>query len=142
MCAEASLPVNPDVDAEAIVKQMAADWARLGLGGDRAGLIDLYTQDAIFFGSLPEMYIGQRGVAEYFELAPLSSLKTVSFDWREFRVITPSVISAGGLAYFGLELEGEPVRWRFGISWVLVGSNAKWQIASHHASRRELSTQE
>ena len=121
-----------------VVEAIAADWIRFGLEGDRARLVDLYAGDAIFFGSLPNMYTGRSGVAEYFEVAPLTALKTVRFDWQAISFVTPSVINAGGLAYFGMEQEGEPISWRFGISWMLVKSEGRWLIAAHHASRREL----
>lgn len=129
---------NQGRDPRVVVDETAADWVRLGLLGDRAKLADLYTDQAIFFGSLPDIYSGRRGVAEYFQVAPLTALKSVRFDWLEARFIAPTVINAGGLVYFGMELEGETIEWRFGISWVLVKSEARWQIASHHASRRDL----
>ena len=135
---EAPLSNGQNVDPRAVVDEIAADWVRLGLAGDRLRLSDLYKDDAIFFGSLPNMYSGRSGVAEYFEAASLAALKSVRFDWLDVRFITSSVINAGGLAYFGMELDGEPVSWRFGISWVLVRAGDRWQIASHHASRREL----
>lgn len=127
-------------DPEIVVEAIAADWIRFGLVGDRVRLVDLYADDAIFFGSLPNMYTGRSGVAEYFEVAPLTALKTVRFDWQAVSFVTPSVINAGGLAYFGMELDGQPITWRFGISWMLVRSGARWLIAAHHASRRETPT--
>lgn len=139
---KALLSKDRDVDPRVVVDEIAADWVRLGLSGDRAKLVDLYQEEAIFFGSLPDMYSGRRGVAEYFEVAPLTALKSVRFDWLEARFIAPSVINAGGLVYFGMELEGEAINWRFGMSWVLVKSETRWQIASHHASRREAAVSE
>lgn len=136
----ATLSNGKDVDPMAVVHEIATDWIRLGLAGDRVGLVGLYKDDAIFFGSLPNMYSGRNGVAEYFEAAPLTALKSVRFDWLDVSFISPSVINAGGLAYFGMELEAGPASWRFGVSWVLFKSSAGWQIASHHASRRELPT--
>lgn len=128
---------DQDVDPRAVVDEIASDWIRLGLAGDRLRLADLYKDDAIFFGSLPDMYSGRSGVAEYFAVAALTALKSVRFDWLDVRFITPSVINAGGLAYFGMEMDGQAISWRFGISWVLVRSGAHWQIAAHHASPRE-----
>ena len=127
-------------DPGTVVDEIAADWIRYGLAGDRVRLVNLYKDDAIFFGALPNMYVGRSGVAGYFEVAPLSALTTVRFDWQAVRFITQSVINAGGLAYFGMDLDGEAITWRFGISWMLVKSGAHWQIAAHHASRREFPT--
>lgn len=128
----------PADDPKAIVKELAADWARLGLAGEVTGLVDLYSENAIFFGSLPHMFFGHTGVAEYFRAISLTSLKAVEFAWQQARYIAPSVISAGGLVYFGMDVEGTPVSWRFGINWVLVKSEHGWKIAAHHASPREL----
>ena len=86
------------------------------------------------------MYFGHSGVAEYFEAVSLSSLTAVRFDWQQVRFITPSVINAGGLAFFSMEVDGKEIIWRFGISWVLVKSDNGWRITAHHASRRELET--
>ena len=46
-------PESVPGDPKRIVSNLAADWARLGLAGDVVGLVDLYKDDAIFFGSLP-----------------------------------------------------------------------------------------
>ena len=131
-------PESVPGDPKRIVSNLAADWARLGLAGDVVGLVDLYKDDAIFFGSLPNLYFGSAGVAAYFQAVSLSSLESVRFDWQEATFIAPSVINAGGLVHFGMELDRLPISWRFGISWVLVGLGGKWKIAAHHASRREL----
>ena len=136
-----SVPGDTAGDPKTIVSSLAADWARLGLAGDVGGLVNLYKDDAIFFGSLPNMYFGLSGVAEYFRVTSLTSLKSVRFDWQEARFIAPSVINAGGLVHFGMEIESVPISWRFGMSWTLVRSGANWKIAAHHASRRELQPQ-
>lgn len=125
-------------EAKKIVNALAGDWTKLGLAGELDRLVDLYANDAMFFGSLPNLFFGQAGVAEYFRTIALTSLASVRFDWQQATFIEPSVINAGGLVYFGQEIEGELASWRFGISWVLVNSGAGWKIAAHHASPREL----
>lgn len=130
---------GPGADnSAAVVEELAAVWARLGLAGEVEQLVDLYSDDAIFFGSLPAMFAGRSGVAQYFRTASLSSLKSVRFDWQQVTFIAPTVISAGGLVFFGMEVDRELLSWRFGIVWVLVRSDEGWKIAAHHASPREL----
>ena len=129
---------GPAADPKRIVNELAAGWACLSLAADVERLVDLYSSDAIFFGSLPRMFIGHAGIAEYFETISLALLKSVRFDWQQAMFITPSVINAGGLVYFGMEIEGKPTNWRFGISWVLFNTAAGWKISAHHASPREL----
>lgn len=128
----------PVADPKGIVEELVVGWVCLGLAGDVDGLVDLYSSDAIFFGSLPRIFLGHAGVAEYFQTVSLASLKSVHFDWQQAIFITPSVINAGGLVYFGMEIDGEPASWRFGISWVLSNTGAGWKISAHHASPREL----
>lgn len=128
----------PVADPKGIVEEVAARWARLGLAGEIDRLADLYSDDAIFFGSLPRMFHGHAGVAEYFQTVSLASLKSVRFAWQQAMFITPSVINAGGLVYFGMEVDGEPTDLRFGISWVLSNTAAGWKISAHHASLRKL----
>ena len=127
-----------DFDARTVLNDLCANWTNLALGKEIPGLVNLYTEHAIFFGSLPAMYSGRRGVTEYFETASLSTLTSIRFDWQQVTPLRPAIINAGGFVYFGATLEGEDACWRFGISWVLVKHGAGWQIASHHASRREL----
>ena len=131
-----------DFDARTVLNDLCATWTRLALGREITGLVNLYTEDAIFFGSLAAMYSGRAGVTEYFETASLSTLTSVRFDWQQVTRPGPAIINAGGFVYFGATPEGEVVCWRFGISWVLVKHGAGWQIASHHASRRELPSAE
>lgn len=125
-------------DPKAIVSALSADWAKFALAGAIPDLVNLYNDDAIFYGSLPRLFFGHAGVADYFGAVSLTSLTSVHFDWQQVRFIAPSVINAGGVTYFGMEIEGAPATWRFGISWVLVRLDTSWRIAAHHASPREL----
>lgn len=123
--------------ATAIVERTERNWRECGLRNDVEGLLNLYAEDALFFGSLPHMFVGRLGIAEYFANVPLGAARSITFFGREVRMLGDDVIAASSYVFFDLELEDGPVRWRFGMSWTLERHQGAWKIASHHASPRE-----
>lgn len=126
----------PDA-AGAVVEELEALWRQRSLANDIPGILALYAEDALFFGSLPAMFVGRQGVADYFASVPLDAAREIAFFGREVRPLGEHAIASASCVFFDLELEGRPVRWRFGISWTLVRQGNRWVIASHHASPRE-----
>lgn len=121
--------------------ELAADiekrWSARSLAGDIDGLLPMFTEDSIFFGSLPQMFIGREGIRDYLTQANMSAARGVKFFNRQVRVLTPDVFTTSSFVFFDLELEGKPVRWRFGITWTVIRRDGDWKIALHHASPRE-----
>lgn len=123
--------------ANSIVGRMESLWRDRHLSGDIEQILALYTPDALFFGSLPRMFIGIEGIREYLGGVPLSAARDVRFFNRHLRVLGNEAIASAAYVHFDLELESRPVRWRFGMSWTLIRCRDDWKIASHHASPRD-----
>jgi uncharacterized protein (TIGR02246 family) len=121
--------------------ELAADiekrWSDFSLAGDIDGLLPMFTEDVVFFGSLPQMFLGREGVRKYLSSVSMSAARAVTFFDRQVRVLTPDVFTTSSLVFFDLELEGKMVRWRFGITWTVIRREGDWKIALHHASPRE-----
>jgi len=128
-----------DIDsATQVVERIETLWSTANLQGDIDAILALYAEDALFFGSLPHLFVGRRGIREYFQSVPLSAARGIAFFDRQVRVIHDDAIASATYVNFDLELPSGPARWRFGISWTLVAQRSSWLIASHHASPREL----
>jgi uncharacterized protein (TIGR02246 family) len=124
--------------AAPVVERIEALWSDASLKGDVDSILALYTEDALFFGSLPRLFVGRQGIREYFDSVPLSAARGITFFDRQVRILNDDAIATASYVYFDLELKGELVRWRFGISWTLINHRRDWKIASHHASPREI----
>lgn len=96
----------------------------------------LYDQRAIFFGSKAEIYVGQSGVARYFQGVPPGYVIDAKFSERVVSQLTEGVIISGGYVTFRLSRPEGPVDEVFRITFTLVKTSEGWKIAQHHASPR------
>ena len=117
--------MNKTVDAA--LAQWADAFARL----DYAKLSSLYTDDAMFFGSTPQLRRGPQGVRDYFASLPPMPGASVEFNDIETAPAGPDVINVAMVAAFALP-ERPPVLMR--LTHTLVRTSDGWRIASHHAS--------
>jgi ketosteroid isomerase-like protein len=53
-----------------MVAQMQRRWAEAFARADPDALAALYAEDALFFGSMPDLYLQRSGVRRYFETLP------------------------------------------------------------------------
>lgn len=111
-----------------IVRQTLRCWADAFDRGDWAALTSLYAPDAQLFGGKPDLYAGTERVREYFTV--LAPGATVTFD--EPAVVQPlaDAILVATIAKFSRAGVSLPHR----LSLTLLRKDARWQIASHHAS--------
>lgn len=117
-----------DDTVSGIMGRWAAAFAQL----DSKALASLYSKDAFFFGSNPNLYRGQDGVAAYFGGLPRWASPTVQFTDVKTAPAGPDVINAAGTATFLVEQGVEPLLVK--ISWVIVREDGDWKIVSHHVS--------
>ncbi len=117
--------------ANAVAEELRKAWARAFRARDAEALANLYTQEAMFFGSTPDLYRGRDGVRAYF-----STLRAdVTLDEFEpgdvVQTGEDTMIAAGYWQFlFGTELR------RYRLTWTIVQQSAGWLIAAHHASPR------
>ena len=89
----------------------------------------LYAPSAQLLGAKPDVYEGTARVLEYFsELKPGGR---VDFDQAASAItLTADVVAASFRVHFTRDGARRPMR----MTWTLVRRDARWLIASHHAS--------
>ena len=117
-----------------IVAGIMAKWAAAFSRLDAAALTSLYSKNAFFFGSNPNLYRGNDGVQAYFEGLPRWSSPTVQFTDVRTVHAAPDVINVAGIATFVVEANAEPLQVK--ITWVIIREGGEWKIVSHHVSSK------
>ena len=119
-----------DDTVSGIMGRWAAAFERL----DTTALAGLYSKNAFFFGSNPNLYRGQDGIAAYFNGLPRWDSPTVRFTDVQTARAGGDVINVAGTATFRVELGAEPLTVK--ISWVIIREDFDWKIVSHHVSSK------
>src|SRR3954463_1792983 len=99
------MPSATDDTVAAIMKKWAAAFGRL----DGATLSSLYSKNAFFFGSNPNLYRGQGGVAADFNSLPRWASPAVQFTDVQTARAGGDVINVAGTGTFRVELGSEPL---------------------------------
>ena len=113
-----------------IMNRWAAAFSRL----DAKALASLYSKNAFFFGSNPNLYRGNDGVQAYFEGLPRWSSPSVQFTDVRTAQAAADLINVAGTASFIVEKDAEPLVVK--ITWVIVREDGDWKIVSHHVSSK------
>jgi uncharacterized protein (TIGR02246 family) len=113
-----------------VMKEWAAAFSRL----DAKALAQLYSKNAFFFGSNPNLYRGNDSVQAYFEGLPRWQSPSVQFTDVKTAQATPDLINVAGTASFAVENDAEPLVVK--ITWVIVREDGEWKIVSHHVSSK------
>ena len=124
------MPSAADDTVAAIMKKWATAFGRL----DAAALSSLYSKNAFFFGSNPNFYRGNDGVAAYFEGLPRWQSPSVQFTDVKTAQAAADLINVAGTASFVVEKDAEPLVVK--ITWVIVREDGDWKIVNHHASAK------
>jgi ketosteroid isomerase-like protein len=91
----------------------------------------LYTEDAMLFGSNPELVTGRDGIKAYF--AGQGPGVHVHHYPEPYKVlVTPDIVATAAHVDFADGDELMPYR----MTWLLVKQGDNWRIAQHHGSPR------
>lgn len=106
-------------------------WVEVFNSHDLDAHAALYTEDAMLFGSVPELISGRGAIRDYFAgRGPGVHVARYPFP----HVVMISDIVAATAAHVDFA-DGElPMPYR--VSWMLVKHHGEWQIAQHHGSPR------
>lgn len=113
------------------VASLLAEWIAAFNAHDLDRHMELYTEDAILFGSVDELQKGRDRIRDYFGRVP-PSVRVTSYPMPEVREIAPDVAVTGGHVDFADGGTPSPYR----MTWVLVRRDGNWRIAQHHGSPR------
>jgi uncharacterized protein (TIGR02246 family) len=111
-----------------IAKNIRDTWLKAFNARAFGELAGLYDDDAMFFGSAPDLHQGRAAIRGYFDALP-KGIALVAFPDPRVRVVARDVITTSG--FWTFELDGRPLEFR--LSWTLVGRDDAWLIAQHHA---------
>ena len=119
-------------DISAIVAAFIAKWSAAFTRLDANAMASLYSEHALFYGSVPTLFRGRAGVAAYFNGLARWPLPTVTFSDLVVVPIGADIINLAGQATFlrNAELPPLPVK----ITWIIVRETEGWRIISHHVS--------
>ena len=117
-----------------IVSGIMNRWATAFSRLDAKALSLLYSKNAFFFGSNPNLYRGNDGVQAYFEGLPRWSSPSVQFTDVKTAQAASELINLAGTASFTVEKGAEPLVVK--ITWVIVREDGDWKIVSHHVSSK------
>ncbi len=118
-------------DPEKIAARVREAWSRAFAARDIEALAALYDEDALFFGSTPDLCLGRDGARAYFSTLP-ADVVLDDFPAQETRRTGPDTIVAAGCWRFLFGGEARPYR----LAWTLARRGGQWLIAAHHASAR------
>jgi uncharacterized protein (TIGR02246 family) len=113
-----------------IMRKWAAAFSKL----DASALASLYSKNAFFFGSNPNLYRGHDGVTAYFAGLPRWQSPSVQFTDVRTAQAAADLINVAGTASFVVEADAEPLVVQ--ITWVVVREDGDWKIVSHHVSSK------
>jgi uncharacterized protein (TIGR02246 family) len=125
---------SAQISTDDVVAGIAARWASAFSRMDVAALASLYSRNAFFFGSNPNLYCGNDGVTAYFSGLPTWSSQTVEFTDVRTGQAAADLINFAGTASFTVDRSAEPLTVK--ITWVIVREDGDWKIVSHHVSSK------
>jgi hypothetical protein len=117
-----------------IVSGIMNRWAAAFRTLDAGVLSSLYSRNAFFFGSNPNLYRSNDGVQAYFAGLPRWSSPSVQFTDVKTAQAASELINVAGTASFTVEQDAEPLVVK--ITWVIVREDGDWKIVSHHVSSK------
>jgi uncharacterized protein (TIGR02246 family) len=125
---------SAQISTDDVVARITAKWAAAFSRMDVAALASLYSSNAFFFGSNPNLYRGNDGVTAYFAGLPRWSSQTVQFTDVRTGQAAADLINFAGTASFVVDGSAEPLTVK--ITWVIVREDGEWKIVSHHVSSK------
>jgi uncharacterized protein (TIGR02246 family) len=92
----------------------------------------LYTEDAMLFGSVPELIIGRAAIRAYFG-GRGPKVHVAHYPFPRVTMIADDV--AATAAHVDFADGDQPMPYR--VTWMLVKRDGEWKIAQHHGSPRQ-----
>ena len=122
-------------DVSAIVSPIIAKWCAGFERLDAETLAALYSRNAFFFGSNPNLYRGRDGIADYFKGLPRWTSQRAAFSEIVAAEVGRDLINMAATASFFLDGSETPTL-LVKITWSIVREDGDWKIASHHVSSK------
>jgi ketosteroid isomerase-like protein len=124
------------------IREIERLWRHGGAPYDPQALTGLYADDALFFGGLPDHYVGQVEIERYFEHYR-ELVRTSSLGFRDliFRRLSDSIIAAQGFVDFTFGLPNDQTSYATLRATLVVSRGSDgWRILLQHFSIPPLKT--
>jgi uncharacterized protein (TIGR02246 family) len=119
---------TPTVDA------LLEQWISAFNRRDLSMHMELYTEDAILFGSEDELQVGREAIRAYFSRRG-PNVHVKSYPMPRIAMLSPNIAVTAGHVDFADGNAPMPYR----MTWALVKRGGNWRITQHHGSpRRDL----
>lgn len=125
-----------DADWSRTLADIACRWSRASSPLRPAAIAELYTHDALFFGGLPDLYVGREGVAAYFSHYR-DILSSIDLKLKGDHILpqSPEAFIFQGFAEFTFGLpDGRETFATLRATLGLVRTAGIWLIRLHHFS--------
>lgn len=116
----------------AIVDKFIAKWSAAFTRLDAEALSALYSEQALFYGSVPMLFRGRAGVAAYFNALPRYEAPKAAFSDIVATTLGADIVNMAGRVTFVTDPDRPPLQVK--ITWILVNETDGWHIISHHIS--------
>ena len=116
----------------AIVDDIIGQWSAAFTRLDAKALSALYSEQALFYGSVPTLYRGRAGVASYFDALPRYASPHAMFSDITTTTVGADIVNMAGQVTFDVGPERPPLQVK--ITWIVVNETDGWHIISHHVS--------
>jgi uncharacterized protein (TIGR02246 family) len=123
-------------DMQSALANLEAAWNAAAKRFDPAGLVSLYTDNAVFYGGRPGHSVGRLAVRAYFDsyIGEIESAPLRLVD-QHLIAIGPDAFVAQGLGEFSFTLSGgRHARSTLRTTLVVVRTDGGWRILQHHFS--------
>lgn len=119
-----------------ILNQIEQRWNDAAATWDSRALSRIYTDDAVFFGLLPRLYVGRLNVEAYFRsYEGVLQGVTLSLIDQQIRSLEEGLFIAQGFGNIvNRHMDGTIVHNRVRTSFVVTETESAWLIALHHFS--------
>ncbi|MBR1301098.1 nuclear transport factor 2 family protein [Bradyrhizobium sp. AUGA SZCCT0042] len=121
------------MSSEDAVAGALAKWSDAFACNDWGALTELYSRNALFYGSTPQLYYGE-GVKSYFNALPPLSVAKAFFSEMKVVSIGDEIINVAGIVKFSVPTRPEALAFR--ITLVFMSEEGAWRIISHHVSQK------
>ena len=129
---------NPKSAAPEQARNLGAEllglWSAAFSENSPVAMAALYREDAMLYGSKPELFVGSEGALAYFSTLAPRRQRSVWFDEVTASFATPEVLAIAATAGFVVD-QLPAIVMRFTQSWV--HTDGAWRVISHHASPRQ-----
>jgi uncharacterized protein (TIGR02246 family) len=113
------------------IETLLATWIEAFNKHDLDTHAGLYLEDAMLFGSIPELVIGRKAIREYFgRRGP--NVHVQHYPYPHVLQLSPGVAATAAHVDFA---DGEKLL-PYRVTWMLVQRDGNWHIAQHHGSPR------